>query len=277
MLGFRFFKNAILYVILFFGVTIAVIPFLYMFSTSLKDQIYVFEIPPKFIPEAPTIQNYVAAWSASNFKLYFSNSLIVAVSTVILVVLFSSMLAYVFARYRFPGNSILFYSLLITLMIPSIVYLIPEFILIKKLHLLDSLIGLILIYTSSQLPMFTFLLKGFFAEIPRELEDAAKIDGCNMVRIYWQIMLPLARPALATVCIFSFLFSWDEFVVALTMINDVNKRTLPVALAMFQGQYFTKWGLVFAASIIAIMPVIAVFIIFQRHFVKGIVTSGLKG
>lgn len=277
MLGFKFFKNAILYVILFFGVTIAVIPFLYMFSTSLKDQIYVFEIPPKFIPEVPTIQNYIVAWGAGNFRLYFLNSLIVAVSTMVLVVLFSSMLAFVFARYRFPGKNILFYSLIMTLMIPVIIYIIPEFILIKKLHLLNSLIGLVLIYTSSQLAMYTFLLKGFFAEIPRELEDAAKLDGCNMIRIYWQIMLPLAKPALATVCIFSFLNSWDEFVVALTMINDVNKRTLPIALAMFQGQYFTKWGLVFAASIIAIMPVIAVFIIFQRHFVRGIVTSGLKG
>lgn len=273
----RFLKNIIIYIILVFGAIIAIIPFLYMLSTSLKDQIFVFEIPPRLIPKDPVIQNYVVAWNAGGFKQYFFNSLIVAISTVVLTLLFSSMLAYVFARFKFPGNNILFYSLLITLMIPTIVYIIPEFILMKRLHLLNSLFGLILVYTSAQLPLHTFLLKGFFAEIPKELEDAAKIDGCNIIRMYWQIMLPLAKPALATLCIFSFLFSWDEFIVALTMINDVNKRTLPVGLMMFHGQYITKWGLVFAASIIAIFPTIAVFIIFQRHFVKGIITSGLKG
>lgn len=273
----RFLKNIIIYIILVFGAIIAIIPFLYMLSTSLKDQVFVFEIPPRLIPKDPVIQNYVVAWNAGGFKQYFFNSLIVAISTVVLTLLFSSMLAYVFARFKFPGNNILFYSLLITLMIPTIVYIIPEFILMKRLHLLNSLFGLILVYTSAQLPLHTFLLKGFFAEIPKELEDAAKIDGCNIIRMYWQIMLPLAKPALATLCIFSFLFSWDEFIVALTMINDVNKRTLPVGLMMFHGQYITKWGLVFAASIIAIFPIIAVFIIFQRHFVKGIITSGLKG
>lgn len=273
----RFLKNIIIYIILVFGAIIAIIPFLYMFSTSLKDQVFVFEIPPRLIPKDPVIQNYVVAWNAGGFKQYFFNSLIVAISTVVLTLLFSSMLAYVFARFKFPGNNILFYSLLITLMIPAIVYIIPEFILMKRLHLLNSLFGLILVYTSAQLPLHTFFLKGFFEEIPKELEDAAKIDGCNIIRMYWQIMLPLAKPALATLCIFSFLFSWDEFIVALTMINDVNKRTLPVGLMMFHGQYITKWGLVFAASIIAIFPIIAVFIIFQRHFVKGIITSGLKG
>ncbi len=273
----RFLKNIIIYIILVFGAIIAIIPFLYMLSTSLKDQVFVFEIPPRLIPKDPVIQNYVVAWNAGGFKQYFFNSLIVAISTVVLTLLFSSMLAYVFARFKFPGNNILFYSLLITLMIPAIVYIIPEFILMKRLHLLNSLFGLILVYTSAQLPLHTFFLKGFFEEIPKELEDAAKIDGCNIIRMYWQIMLPLAKPALATLCIFSFLFSWDEFIVALTMINDVNKRTLPVGLMMFHGQYITKWGLVFAASIIAIFPIIAVFIIFQRHFVKGIITSGLKG
>jgi len=277
MKNLRFYKNIVIYLLLILGASITTIPFIYMFSTSLKDKVYVFEIPPKFIPEDPTINNYLTAWSAGNFKIYFLNSLIVSISTVLLVLLFSSMLAFVFARFKFPGNNILFYIMLMTLMIPTIMYIIPEFILIKRLHLLNSLLALILIYTSTQLPVYTFLLKGFFSEIPKDLEDAAKIDGCNIFMIYWKIMLPLAKPALATVSIFSFLGSWDEFVIALTMITDSSRRTLPVALMIFQGQYFTRWDLVFAASIIAIMPVIAVFIIFQRYFVKGIVTSGLKG
>ncbi|MBA7649782.1 Diacetylchitobiose uptake system permease protein NgcG [subsurface metagenome] len=273
----RFYKNIIIYLLLILGAFITTIPFIYMFSTSLKDKVYVFEIPPKFIPENPTLNNYLTAWSAGNFKIYFFNSLIVSISTVLLVLLFSSMLAFVFGRYKFPGKNILFYTMLMTLMIPTIMYIIPEFILIKRLHLLNSLLALILIYTSTQLPVYTFLLRGFFSEIPKDLEDAAKIDGCNMFMIYWKIMLPLATPALATVSIFSFLGSWDEFIIALTIINDSSKRTLPIALMIFQGQYFTRWDIVFAASIIAIMPVIAIFIIFQRHFVRGIATSGLKG
>jgi len=273
----KFLKTVITHLILIFGAFITTIPFIYMFSTSLKNKIYVFEIPPKFIPNEPTIENYLTAWSAGNFKLYFLNSLIVSIFTVLLVLLFSSMLAFVFARYKFPGSNLLFYAMLMTLMIPTIMYIIPEFILIKRLQLLNSLIGLILIYTSIQLPVYTFLLKGFFSEIPKDLEDAAKIDGCNMILFYWKIMLPLAKPALATVSIFSFLSSWDEFVIALTMINDSSKRTLPIGLMIFQGQYFTRWDLVFAASIIAIVPVIIVFITFQRYFVKGIATSGLKG
>jgi multiple sugar transport system permease protein len=277
MIKLKIFKILAIYIVLLFGAIITITPFLYMFSTSLKEHIYIFEIPPKFIPTEPTIQNYLTAWDSGNFKLYFLNSLIVTISTVILVLIFASMLGYVFARFKFPGNNLLFYTMLITLMVPTLVYIIPEFILLKNLNLLNSLAGLILVYTSSQLAMYTFLLKGFFAEIPKELEDSAKIDGCNMIRIYWQIMMPLAKPALAAVCIFSFLNSWDEFVVALTMINDVDKRTLPVGLMMFQGQYFSQWGLVFAASMIAIVPMIIIFIIFQRYFVRGIVTSGMKG
>ena len=273
----KIFLNFFIYIILLIGAAITTIPFLYMFSTSLKEKTYILEIPPSLIPEKPTISNYITALNVNNFKLYFLNSLLVSLCTVILVLLFSSMLAYAFSRFKFPGNNILFYSMLITLMVPTIIYIIPEFILIKNLHLLNSLSGLILIYTSTQLPVYTFLLKGFFSEIPREIEEAARIDGCTMFRIYWQMMIPLAKPALATISIFSFLGSWDEFIIALTMINNVEKRTLPIALALFQGEYFTQWNLVFAASIITILPVILIFISFQKYFVKGITTTGLKG
>jgi ABC-type glycerol-3-phosphate transport system permease component len=154
--------------------------------------------------------------------------------------------------------------------------LIPQFLLARQLGMLDSLWGLVFFYTAMNLGLNTFLLRSFFLDIPRELEEAMVVDGAGPWARYWQLILPLSRPALATVAIFSFLASWDEFVWALTVINDPNRRTLPIAIALFQGQHSTSWGLVFAASTIAVVPVLAIFLIFQRQFVSGITSGALK-
>jgi len=161
-------------------------------------------------------------------------------------------------------------------MVPTMMLIIPQFLLAKHLHLLDSLSGLVFFYTGGTLALNTFLLRSFFQDIPRELEEAMVIDGAGPWKRYWKLIIPLSRPGLATVAIFSFLASWDEFVWALTIINDPDKRTLPIAIALFQGQHSTSWGLVFAASAIAVVPVIAIFIAFQRQFVSGITSGALK-
>jgi ABC-type glycerol-3-phosphate transport system permease component len=186
-------------------------------------------------------------------------------------------MAYAFARFSFPGKRVLFSLLLLGLMVPTIMLLIPQFLLAKKLMLLDSLLGLVVFYTGGNLALNTFLLRSFFQEIPRELEEAMVVDGAGPWLRFWQLIIPLSRPALATVGIFTFLASWDEFAWALTIISDPGKRTLPIAIALFQGQHATSWGLVFAASVIAILPVIAIFLFFQRHFVSGLATGALKG
>ncbi|MGH2603142.1 MAG: carbohydrate ABC transporter permease [Dehalococcoidia bacterium] len=259
------------------GAAVTITPFVMMVSISFTRQSFVLELPPRLLPKDPTPNNYVDAWTSGGFALYFLNSAAVAAATVAGVVLLSSMMAYAFARFDFPGKTVLFYALIAALMIPGMMLILPQFLLARDLGLIDSRLGLVLFYVGSQLAFITFLLRGFFQSVPRELEEAMRLDGAGAWRIYWLLMLPLSRPALATAGIFTFLLAWDEFAWALTIINDPDKRTLPLAIALFQGQHATSWGLVFAASVISVLPVIIIFVIFQRHFVSGLRAGALKG
>jgi multiple sugar transport system permease protein len=258
------------------GAIVMVTPFAYMLATSFKRHAYVFEVPPQFIPKHATVANYTSAWSSNSFDRYFLNSLLVALATTICSVLLSSMMAYAFARFRFRGQRLLFGLLLLGLMVPTMMLIIPQFLLARNLGLLNSLWGLVFFYVGGTLALNTFLLRSFFQDIPRELEEAMVVDGAGPWKRYIRLIMPLSRPALATVAIFSFLASWDEFVWALTVINDPGKRTLPIAIALFQGEHSTSWGLVFAASAIAVLPVIAIFVAFQRQFVSGLASGALK-
>ena len=259
------------------GALLMITPFLYMLSTSLKGQQYVLRLPPQFIPDPATLSNYERILVRGDFGQYFLNSLIVAVSSTALSVLLSAMMAYGFARYRFPGRELMFRLLLLGLMIPAIMLIVPQFVLAKHLGLIDTLPGLVVFYVAGSLALNTFLLRGFFEAIPAELDQAMQIDGAGDWRRFWNLALPLARPALATATIFTFLATWDEFAWALTIISSPEKQTLPIAIALLQGPKGTQWGLVFAASIIAILPVIAVFLAFQRHFVQGLTSGAVKG
>lgn len=259
------------------GAVVMIAPFAYMLATSFKPNSLALEVPPQFIPRDPTVVNYRDAWSSNHFGRYFVNSLGVAVATTLLSVLLSSMMAYAFSRLRFPGRRLLFGLMLVGLMVPTMMLIVPQFLLAKQLLLLDSYLGLVVFYAGGTLALNTFLLRSFFQDIPRELEEAMVVDGAGPWKRYWQLIMPLSRPALATVAIFTFLASWDEFIWALTIINDPSKRTLPIAIALFQGQYATSWGIVFAASAIAVLPVIAIFVALQRQFIGGITAGALKG
>ena len=263
--------------LLLLGAGIVAVPFWYMVVTSLKPQSYIFEIPPRLWPQPATLNNYVVALSKDLFGLYFLNSVVVAVSSTALTVLVSGLLAYAFARLEFPGREALFYVFLAGMMIPPVMLIIPQFIVAKTLHLFNSLLGLIVVYVTMNLSMQTFLLRGFFEGLPRDLEEAALIDGAGRWTIFRRIVLPLSRPGLAVVTIFTFLYSWDEFPWAHVAIKETTRRTLPIAIALFQSEHLTEWGQVFAASIVALIPVVVVFVVFQRYFIRGIATTGLKG
>jgi len=265
------------YTLLTAGAVIMVLPFLYMLSTSFKGQQYVLTTPPQWIPHPATVSNYTSAWNSDHFPRYFLNSVVVAIATTLASLLLSSMMAYAFARFDFRLKETFFRILLLGLMIPAMMLIIPQFILAKYLGLLDSLSGLVVFYVAASLSLNVFLLRGFFEAIPDELEQAMEVDGAGAVTRYWRLILPLARPALATATIFTFLASWDEYPWALTIISTPTKQTLPLGIALFQGQNSTLWGLVFAASIAAIGPVIVVFIAFQRHFVQGLTSGAVKG
>jgi multiple sugar transport system permease protein len=267
--------HLLLYAGLILGAFVMMIPFLYTLSTSLKENIYVFE--PSFIPENPTLENFNVAWNSSNFQLYFLNSLKVSIISTVLTVAVAATQAYAFARMTFPGKNIVFNFYLLTMMIPGMLFIIPQFMEARALNLLNTHLGLIVFYVAGSIPFQTFLLQGFFSSIPKTIEEAAYMDGAGRFTTFLRVVLPLALPALGTSAILSFMGNWDEFTWALTIINDADLRTLPIALRLFQGQNASAWGLVFAAALIAIIPVILVFVTFQRAFVQSVATGGVKG
>lgn len=263
--------------LLLLGLPAVALPFWLMISTSVTPQAFTLAYPPRLWPEQWTFDNYLRALQLEDFALYFGNSLFVAVATTAITVMVSAAMAFAFARMRFRGREVVFYLVLTGMMVPPVMLIIPQFLVAKQLGLLNDFWGLILVYVTMNLSMQTFLLRGFFEDIPGELEDAVLIDGGGRWTIFWRVVLPLSRPGLSVVAIFTFLYAWDEFPWAHVAIQETSKRTLPVAIALFQNQHLSQWGMVFAASILALVPVVTVFAIFQRQFVEGISTAGLKG
>jgi ABC-type glycerol-3-phosphate transport system permease component len=270
-------RSLIWYVLLSLGALMTVIPFIYMISTALKGQVYVFEIPPRLIPAEPTLQNFSDAWNSNQFGRYFLNSVLVTAVSVLLVLWLASMMAYALARFNFFGKQVAYRLVIFFMTMPAMSLLVPQFVLARKLVLVDQLGGLVALNVAQNIPLAVFLLTGFLNDLPREIEEAARIDGASPWSIYWQIILPLCKPALATAAIFAFLGAWDEYIWAATIINSPEKRTLPVGIATFQGAHASNWGLVFAASLIAVGPVILIFILLQKYFVKGMIAGAIKG
>jgi multiple sugar transport system permease protein len=250
-------------------------PFIWMISTSLKSAGAVFEYPPTFIPDPPRWDNYRRVFEVLPFARFFLNSLFVASAVTMLQLVTSSLAAYAFARLRFPGRDALFLGYLGTLMIPAQVVIIPNFILLSYLGWIDTYQALILPAAFSAFG--TFLLRQYFLTIPGELEDAAVVDGANHFQIYTRVILPLSGPALSALAIFTFLFNWNSFLYPLVVTNSTQMSTLTVGLNTLQGQYNTAWTLLMAGSVIALLPVLVVFIFAQRYFIKGITMTGIGG
>jgi ABC-type sugar transport system, permease component len=270
-------RDAVLTAILAAGAVTTVLPFAYMLSTALKGPVYVFEMPPRLIPRSPTLQNFAATFASNDFGKYFLNSALVTTAAVLSILLLASMMASALARPWFKARKALFSLVVFFMTMPTMSLLIPQFVLAHHLGLTDNLPGLVAMDVAQNLPFAIFLLKGFLEDVPRELDEAAQIDGASEWRRYWSIVLPLCKPALATSAIISFLGVWDEFVWASTSISTPARRTLPVAIATFQGVHTTNWGLVFAASLVAVVPVLTLFVLLQKYIVKGMVAGAIKG
>lgn len=269
--------NLFIFGILCLGVLIAAAPLMYMLTTALKGVAFVQEGPPRLLPETISLENFEMAFTSRNFGRALLNSAFVAISTAFTVTALSSMMAYAFARFEFAGKNMIYRMLLIMLMIPGIVLIIPQFILAKNLGLINSLPGLILVYSAGPLAFNTFLLRGFFENLPRELEESAVIDGAGPLTVFRRIMLPLAAPAISTVAVFSFLGAWDEYVLALNFLTNEHLRTLPIAIANFRGANATNWGLVFAGSLTSVVPTVLLFVFFQRYFIQGLTSGAVRG
>jgi multiple sugar transport system permease protein len=268
-------SKSLAYTFLSIGGISMLVPFLWMLSTSLKDPSQVFIFPPKWLPNPIVWLNYVKAWRVVPFGRFYLNSIFVAAAVTFGQVLTSSLAAYAFSRLRFVGRDKIFFAYLATMMIPFSVTMIPVFILLRYIGWIDTYKALIIP------PIFsaygTFLLRQFFMTIPRDLEDAAKIDGCGFFQIYWRIILPLSKPAMATLTTFTFMGTWASFMWPLLVINSLEKNTLPIGLASFQSLYTTDWTLLMAGSVMVMLPVIIIFIFNQRFFIEGIKLVGIKG
>lgn len=265
----------LLHAALLVGSFFMLMPFVWMISTSLKDPSEIFTYPPVWIPDRFVWENYLETMRAMPFGRFYMNSLIVAVSVTIIQILTSSLAAFAFARLRFKGRNSLFLLYLATLMIPFQVTMIPNFILVRYLGWYDSYQALIVPPAFSAFSVF--LLRQYFLGMPLELDEAARMDGANSFRIWWQIIMPLSGPVLAALTIFVFLGSWNDFLWPLVVTVSLNMRTIPVGLSAFQGQYNTQWHLLMAGSVIALLPVLIVYILAQKRFVEGITLSGMGG
>lgn len=252
-----------------------ILPFVYMLSTALKPEDEIFNTAGALVGSRLAWENFSKAWTYVPFNRFFLNTLLVASSVTALTVTTSSLAGYAFARLRFPGRDILFYLYLGTLMIPAQVVVIPQYIMMNAFKWVDTYQALIV--PAAFTAFGTFMLRQFFMSIPFELEDAARIDGCSRFGTFARIILPLSKPALASLAIFSFVGQWNSFFWPLIIINTDEMKTISVGLKMFQGVYGTEWHLMMAGSAIVVIPTIIVFVLFQRHLVEGIAMTGMGG
>jgi len=272
-----------IYLILLSYFVVVVYPMVWLLYTSLKTDKDIF-LDPFELPAWNNLQwvNFKNAWTKGSFGHYFGNSVLMTVSTVLLVTLFSSMAAYALSRFHFRGARPLFFYFLAGLMIPLQLGIVPLFFQMKDLHLLNSRLGLLTVYVAFGLPFSIFILTGFFKSLPSALYESALIDGASDFRAFWSVMLPLARPGLITVAIFSFLGTWNEFFMAFMFLSGKGSehlRTLPLGLANLTivSQYRSDWGMAFAGLVLVMLPTLLVYSLLQKHLSKGITMGALKG
>ena len=259
-------------------------PLMWMVSSSFKLEQRVFQFPPQLIPNPWRPQNYVEALTYKPFPIYLRNTVFLVLMNELAIILAASFCAYGFARIRFPGRDLWFAIVLSTMMVPYVVMMVPQFVIFSRLHWIDTFLPLTVPYFFGGGAFNIFLLRQFFRTIPEELADAARIDGCNEFTIYARIMMPLAKPALITVAIFTFLGTWNDFMGPLLYINSPERFTLAIGLANFRASFSSgttggrsRWDLLMAFATAMTVPVVVVFFLAQRYFVQGVVLSGLKG
>jgi raffinose/stachyose/melibiose transport system permease protein len=264
------------YAVLITVAVLCLIPFVWVWSSALKPPAEIIKAPLA-LPQHPTLDNIVEAWVQGRLGKYFLNSVIVAVPIVFFTIALSSLAAYAFARATFPGRNVLFYIFLIGLILPFQSIMIPLYYLLRDLQLLGTYWAMIIPSTALGLPFGIFIMRAFFQGLPNELSDAARVDGCNEFDVFWRVILPLAKPGMITLGIFSFLGAWNSFLLPLIYMQREELRPLVIGLMFFQSRYTTSYALTMAGATIVSLPVIIVYIIFQRQFIQGLTAGALKG
>ncbi|MFF5176235.1 carbohydrate ABC transporter permease [Micromonospora sp. NPDC000089] len=263
------------YAVLGLGLLAVAGPFVWMALSSIKPEREIREVPPTWWPRTPTLENFHELFSRLDFPLYFFNSALVAALVTAGNLVFCSLVGYALAKLRYPGKRVLLLAVLGMLMVPGMVTFVPQFVLVSNMGLTNTYAGLILPFLVG--PFGVFLMRQFLQSIPDDLIEAARVDGAGELRIFWRVVLPLCRPALATLGILTFLTSWNNFLWPLVVATTEDKYTLPVALALYSvGQNRTDYGLLLAGAVVVVLPVLIVFLFLQRHFLRGIATTGIK-
>lgn len=275
-------KNIWIHVILIFVSLLSIFPFIWLLSTSLKGAgENIFAYPPAIIPKDFTFANYVGVWHKVDLMRYFINSMIVAGGTVLLNLILSSLTAYPLARMEFKGKKIVFFAILATIMVPFQAIMLPVYLITLKLHLVDTVndtmgfIGLIMPFAVSAFGIF--LMRQAFLAIPREMEEAAIVDGCNVFQVFWKVLLPMVKPSLAVLAIFTFIGSWGEFLWPSIVLTKEAMYTLPVGVNNLQGMFSSNWRFIAAGSIISTIPIVIFFLAMQKYFISGQNEGAVKG
>lgn len=273
----RVFSKMVIYALLIVGSVICLVPFIWLIRSSLMDLSQIFVMPPVWIPNPLKLSNYAEALTILPFARYFTNTVVIVVLEVAGVVLTSSICAYSFARLNWPGRRVIFMIILSSMMLPSVVMLIPQFIGWTQLGATNTIIPLTVPAWFGGGAFSVFLLRQFYMTIPRELDEAAFVDGASYFQIYSRVLFPLIKPALIVIGLFAFLNGWNDFFGPLIYLNDEAKFTLALGLTLFKGLYSAQWHLMMAATTVVLIPAVIVFFIGQKYFVEGIVMTGIKG
>lgn len=278
----QFFEKIGIHAILIFVSLLSIFPFIWLISTSLKGNAEnIFAYPPQIIPQDFTFQNYVGVWNRVNFMAYFMNSMIVAGATVFLNLLLSALAAYPLARMQFWGKKFAFFAVLATIMVPFQAIMLPVYLITLKLHLVDSVnnfmgyLGLVMPFAVSAFGIF--LMRQAFLTIPKEMEEAAIVDGCNVFQVFFKVLLPMVKPSLAVLAIFTFIGSWGEFLWPSIVLTKESMYTLPVGVNNLQGMFSSNWRFIAAGSILATIPIVIFFLAMQKYFISGENEGAVKG
>jgi multiple sugar transport system permease protein len=274
----RYFAATLTYATLAFFCFFCLFPFLWMLDTALKPAVEVMSDRPSFLIASPTLQNFKSVLFDSDFVIYFRNSVIVALASTLLTLTVSVFSSYALSRWgRQSLAQAVGGALLVSQMIPGVLLLVPLYVLMQRLGLLSTYWALITVYCTFMIPLVTFMLKGFFDSIPFELEEAAELDGCSRLGFIWRILLPLSTSGMLATGAFAFIAAWNEFMFGYVLINDDGHRTLTPGIMLFKGSHQTDWGLLMAASVLAVTPVAIAFVYLQRFLIEGLSAGAVKG
>lgn len=266
-----------LYGLLTVSAVIVLVPLGWLLSTAFKNDTEVFTTPPRWIPEEPTFEAFIRIWTDYPFLQYFQNSIVAVGLSTLIAVSFAALAGYGIARFKFPGRGTFLTFLLVTQMFPSIMLLIPYYHIIQQLGLVNTVTSLVITYSSFTIPLCTWMMYGYFQGIPKDLDEAASIDGLGRVRTFLYVVLPLALPGLAATAIYAFIMGWNEYVFALVLTQSEEVRTVAVGIGHLVGQYRILWNDLMAASIYALAPMLLIFGFLQRHLITGLTAGAVKG